>query len=334
MKRTSVTLLGIIITILCGDFIYEKVALASTKANAGFVSQLTPASPWERLQEQFKKPLKGRPFQELVELSGSLNIILFCDTLNAPQRADLLSRIMHRDYSEMMAMVSEVDRCILQRCDSPCFDAIQDSIIYSSTDETLDVYWHYETQGQDTVLRFNMAAYKRDHPELYFLEDLTTNANMLEWDALITAFAASAQQSPQLDGSIYQATFKQIYAMGFIVGLNDGNWSAQQLSDYARQTAGMTLQEVLAENYQYDLPKMDLLGLTKRIYNTQEFYDLITGDQKDFGFLFMLKGYEAAIRLLGCDDLIRGKYHNNQQEIIQECQKLYAAVYSSCQKSM
>lgn len=54
-----------------------------------------------------------------------------------------------------------------------------------------------------------------------------------------------------------------------------------------------------------DLPRMDLLGLTKRIYNAQEFYDLITGDQKDFGFLFMMKGYEAAIRILGCDDIIR-----------------------------
>ena len=331
MKRAYITPLCIIIAALCGYFIYERIEPTST-ADPSAISQPAAPSPLELLKGQFKKPLKGRPFQELVDLSGSLNNILFCDTLDATQRAKFLSQILHKDYSEMIAMVAEVDRCILKRCDSPCFDAIQDSIIYSYTDETLDVYWYYEIQGQDSVLMFNMAAYKRDHPELYFLEDLTTNANMLEWDAMITAFTASAQQSPQLDNSIYQATFKQIYAMGFIVGLNDGGWSAQQLSDYAKQTADMTLQEVLGENYQNDLPRMDLLGLTKRIYNAQEFYDLITGDQKDFGFLFMMKGYEAAIRILGCDDIIREKYNNNQQGIIQECQRLYSVVYSSCQK--
>lgn len=45
----------------------------------------------------------------------------------------------------------------------------------------------------------------------------------------------------------------------------------------------------------------------------------------------MMKGYEAAIRILGCDDIIREKYNNNQQGIIQECQRLYSVVYSSCQ---
>lgn len=61
----------------------------------------------------------------------------------------------------MNALVSEVDRCISECCDSPCFAAIQDSIIYSYTDETLDVYWYYKVQGQDSVLMFNMAEYKK-----------------------------------------------------------------------------------------------------------------------------------------------------------------------------
>lgn len=43
----------------------------------------------------------------------------------------------------------------------------------------------------------------------------------------------------------------------------------------------------------------------------------------------MLKGYEAAIRVLGCNDLIRKKYNNNQQRIVQKCRELYSAAYSS-----
>lgn len=140
---------------------------------------------------------------------------------------------------------------------------------------------------------------------------------MLDWEAMTTAFVASARQSSQLDNSIYKATFEQIYAMGFIVGLNDGDCTAQQFFKHAKQTAGMTPQEILTENYQNDLPEMDTFGLIKQIHDPQEFYDLITGDQKDFGFYFMLKGYEAAIRVLGCDDLIRKKYNNNQQRIVQ-----------------
>lgn len=82
------------------------------------------------------QPFKGRAFQELLDMSESLNSILHCDTLDVAQRASILSKITNKPYSEMNALVSEVDRCISECCDSPCFAAIQDSIIYSYTDET------------------------------------------------------------------------------------------------------------------------------------------------------------------------------------------------------
>lgn len=359
MKRVIISLL-FIITVLCGYF-YEKqkTIVYQKEVNEGLQQYLNERnndeerasshvrkdvidytnqrlerreiapSPLKQLKTQFMQPFKGRAFQELLDMSESLNSILHFDTLDVTQRASILSQITNKPYSEMNALVSEVDRCISECCDSPCFAAIQDSIIYSYTDETLDVYWYYKVQGQDSVLMFNMAEYKKDYPELYFLEDLTTDANMLNWKAMTTAFAASARQSSQLDDSIYKATFEQIYAMGFIVGLNDGDCTAQQLFERAKQTAGMTPQEILTENYQNDLPEMDSFGLIKQIHDPQEFYDLITGDQKDFGFYFMLKGYEAAIRVLGCDDLIRKKYNNNQQRIVQKCRELYSAAYSS-----
>ena len=359
MKRIIISLL-FIITVLCGYFYEKQKAIVYQKeVNEGLQQYLNERnndeerasshvrkdvidytnqrlerreiapSPLKQLKTQFMQPFKGRAFQELLDMSESLNSILHCDTLDVAQRASILSKITNKPYSEMNALVSEVDRCISECCDSPCFAAIQDSIIYSYTDETLDVYWYYKVQGQDSVLMFNIVEYKKDYPELYFLEDLTTDANMLDWKAMITAFAASARQSSQLDDSIYKATFEQIYAMGFIVGLNDGDCTAQQLFERAKHTAGMTPQEILTENYQNDLPEMDTFGLIKQIHDPQEFYDLITGDQKDFGFYFMLKGYEAAIRVLGCDDLIRKKYNNNQQRIVQKCRELYSAAYSS-----
>ena len=332
MKRIGIPLLCII-AVICGYFLFYKKALFSNitqEADGG--KPHTSLSPIDLLEVQLSEPLKGRTFKELLDISESLNSILFCDTLDVEQRANILSQITNKPYSEMNAFVSDVDHCISKCSDSPCFAAIQDSIIYSYTDETLDVYWYYEVQGQDSVLMFNMAEYKKDYPELYFLKDLTTDAYMLDWNAMITAFRASAQQSTQLDDSIYQDTFEQIYAMGFIVGLNDGGWTAQRLFDQAKQTAGMAPQEVLAENYQNDLPEMDIFGIIRQIHTPQELYDLITGDQMDFGFYFMLKGYEAAIRVLGCDDLIRKKYNNNQQGVIQECRKLYSSAYSSVSK--
>ena len=246
MKRIIISLL-FIITVLCGYFYEKQKAIVYQKeVNEGLQQYLNERnndedrasshvrkdvidytnqrperreiapSPLKQLKTQFMQPFKGRAFQELLDMSESLNSILHCDTLDVAQRASILSKITNKPYSEMNALVSEVDRCISECCDSPCFAAIQDSIIYSYTDETLDVYWYYKVQGQDSVLMFNIVEYKKDYPELYFLEDLTTDANMLDWKAMITAFAASARQSSQLDDSIYKATFEQIYAMSMM----------------------------------------------------------------------------------------------------------------------
>lgn len=144
MKRIIISLLCII-TVLCGYFlIHKKTAFINTRTETNSTQQPSAPSPLEQLKTQFKQPFKGRVFQELVSMSGSLNSILYCDTLDVAQRASILSKITNKPYSEMNALVSEVDRCISECCDSPCFAAIQDSIIYSYTDETLDVYWYYK----------------------------------------------------------------------------------------------------------------------------------------------------------------------------------------------
>ena len=202
MKRIIISLLCII-TVLCGYFFnsQKKTHLSIRERQQTPHGSRQAPSPLEQLETQFKQPFKGHAFQELLGMSESLNNILYCDTLDVTQRASILSQITNKPYSEMNALVSEVDRCTSECRDSPCFAAIQDSIIYSFTDETLDVYWYYKVQGQDSVLMFNMAEYKKDYPELYFLEDLTTDANMLDWKAMTTAFAASARQSSQLDDS-------------------------------------------------------------------------------------------------------------------------------------
>ena len=159
MKRIIISLLCII-TVLCGYFlIHKKTAFINTRTETNSTQQPSAPSPLEQLKTQFKQPFKGRVFQELVSMSGSLNSILYCDTLDVAQRASILSKITNKPYSEMNALVSEVDRCISECCDSPCFAAIQDSIIYSYTDETLDVYWYYKVQGQDSVLMFNIVEY-------------------------------------------------------------------------------------------------------------------------------------------------------------------------------
>ena len=67
--------------------------------------------------------------------------------------------------------------------------------------------------SQEKKKNLNMAEYKKDYPELYFLEDLTTDASMLDWEAMTTAFVASARQSSQLDNSIYKATFEHYHCI-------------------------------------------------------------------------------------------------------------------------
>ena len=103
--------------------------------------------------------LKGRPFQELVDLSNRLTGILYDRTLSRGRRAELLSQMLQADYHEMYQGVLQADEAYERCCDGPCFAAIQDTIIGSYTDETLDAFWYYEIKGQDSVLMFDMQAY-------------------------------------------------------------------------------------------------------------------------------------------------------------------------------
>ena len=117
---------------------------------------------WEtkRFDDAHVRPLKGRPFQELVDLSEELNDILFCAKLSPEQRAErLLAKGAPMAYADLLEMAEAIDYCERQQCDGPCFAAIQDTIIRSVTDETLDVYWYYEVRGKDSVLMFDMERY-------------------------------------------------------------------------------------------------------------------------------------------------------------------------------
>ena len=140
MKRVIISLL-FIITVLCGYF-YEKqkTIVYQKEVNEGLQQYLNERnndeerasshvrkdvidytnqrlerreiapSPLKQLKTQFMQPFKGRAFQELLDMSESLNSILHCDTLDVTQRASILSQITNKPYSEMNALVSEVSR--------------------------------------------------------------------------------------------------------------------------------------------------------------------------------------------------------------------------------
>lgn len=112
-----------------------------------------------RPSKKCDRPLKGRPFQELVNLSDKWNSILFNTQLSPKQRTQILiTQGVPITHAALLKMAEWVDRSEKQQCDAPCFAAIQDSIILSATDETLDVFWYYE---QDSVLMFDMGNYKQ-----------------------------------------------------------------------------------------------------------------------------------------------------------------------------
>ena len=110
--------------------------------------------------------LKGRSFQELVNLSNDLTNIMYDYRLSQTRRAEILSIMLQTDYNHMYQGVKEADESCRRHCDGPCFAAIQDTIIASYTDETLDVFWYYEKRGKDSVLMFDMDAFNRLFPDL------------------------------------------------------------------------------------------------------------------------------------------------------------------------
>ena len=115
MKRIIISLL-FIITVLCGYFYEKQKAIVYQKeVNEGLQQYLNERnndedrasshvrkdvidytnqrperreiapSPLKQLKTQFMQPFKGRAFQELLDMSESLNSILHCDTLDGMQ---------------------------------------------------------------------------------------------------------------------------------------------------------------------------------------------------------------------------------------------------------
>ena len=112
-------------------------------------------------------PFKGHRFQTLIDFSDELNAILYNRELTAERRAELLvAKGAPMSIDDLVAMVYDSDYAYYECCDGPCFDAIQDSIICSYTDDTLSDYWYY-TEGDDSVLMFDMEAFRRDYPHVF-----------------------------------------------------------------------------------------------------------------------------------------------------------------------
>lgn len=129
-------------------------------------------------------PFKGHRLQTLIDFSHELNAILFNRELTAERRAELLvAKGAPMSFDNLVAMVHDSDYAYCERCDGPCFDAMQDTIIRSYTDEILSDYWYY-TEGADSVLMFDMEAFRRDYPHIFASTEMSKpnvdNANVLQ----------------------------------------------------------------------------------------------------------------------------------------------------------
>lgn len=164
MKKIIITLLVLGIASCMG------YALLSGERNL-FGDILPNATPYKMQQvitvPAIIPPFKGHRLQTLIDFSNELNAILFNRELTVERRAELLvAKGAPMSYDDLVAMVYDSDYAYYERCDGPCFDAIQDSVIHSFTDETLSDYWYY-SEGEDSVLMFDMEAFRRDYPHVF-----------------------------------------------------------------------------------------------------------------------------------------------------------------------
>lgn len=162
-------------------------ALFSGEHNPSLMDDSTNTTPIEMRQTITAPatipPFKGHRLQTLIDFSNELNGILFNRELTAERRAELLAaKGAPMNYNDLVAMAHDSDYAYYEQCDGPCFDAIQDSIIRSYTDETLFYYWYY-TEEADSVLMFDMEAFHRDYPHI-FTSTAPSNPNENSSDAL------------------------------------------------------------------------------------------------------------------------------------------------------
>lgn len=181
MKKLFITLLIVGVAsfmgyaLLSGEHNPSDEIKADTIQETVFQGEIAPATI---------PPFKGHRLQTLIDFSHELNAILFNRELPAERRAELLvAKGAPMSFDDLVTMAHNSDYAYYERCDGPCFDAIQDSIIRSYTDEILSDYWYY-TEGADSVLMFDMEAFRRDYPHIFESAELSKpnveNANVLK----------------------------------------------------------------------------------------------------------------------------------------------------------
>ena len=202
MKKLFITLLIVGIAsfmgyaLLSGEHNFSDEIVADTTQAKMLHSEIVPATI---------PPFKGHRLQTLIDFSHELNAILFNRELTAERRAELLvAKGAPMSFDNLVAMVHDSDYAYYERCDGPCFDAIQDTIIRSYTDEILSDYWYY-TEGADSVLMFDMEAFRRDYPQIFASEEVpkpnADNANVLqELQKEVEQFIAESAILPSYDG--------------------------------------------------------------------------------------------------------------------------------------
>ncbi len=161
-KWISYTALGIVGIILLYYMIeHAKTEERRTKLQATVIDDKTSPIP----------PFRGHSLRALIDFSNDLNAILCNRKLSAEQRADsLFQKGAPMNREELLGFVYDSDYAYYQGCDGPCFDAIQDSVVGSFTDEIFADYYYYE--GPDSVLKMDMVAFRRDYPNVSPLETL------------------------------------------------------------------------------------------------------------------------------------------------------------------
>lgn len=137
--------------------------------------------------------------------------------------------------------------------------------------------------------------------------------------ALLCGVAANAQEigTPEL----YAKSFEDFFVTGFVVGLEESEYGAEGYFDLATSVVNLTPAEILHQTFLDNVGRIDPMSVYKQIHSPEEYFEYITGEQRDFGLSFVIGGYMAAARAIYIEDELIRKY--TQDGIYLRCKFIY-----------
>ena len=152
---------------------------------------------------------------------------------------------------------------------------------------------------------------------------------LLLFFSLLGFGTSCAQEIKSATPEYYAQCFEELFCHGFMLGLGTSEMGIDAYFEIVASVTSIAPEEIFHQAFLNTLPQIDPMGLHKRVYSAEEYYDLTLGEQREFSIGFLTGGYLCAWYSVGEGDSLTPQ---KVSQIHTLCEYIYVNVLSGAVK--